>query len=387
MNAVAKIDRLIEITGTPPERREIARKNYQRLLEQQGEQAIDQRLAEFQIMHEEVAAWRERRGNEQRLQKAARHEILLAFLNFLARQKLLVRRVEEQIDVLATHLDHLHVSGNVIDLPGIEAKIREAGSLLGSTAAVSPVLAPLSSPSEFMAYFGRVIDAMSGKVPTTSLDAYSNRMEEVSRLMAGPGKWTPVLTYARRIDTYQAISGLGRIAAYANDFLPDAIFALNLGGAAVGAFVKNHLHLSVPVIPLSSNSRGIDLPINVQMPARISRPLVVDSIARSGGSIGKAFDWIAEHYPNSQPRATTIAASLEAIEHVGQACLLTANPTEDRAIELPYNARAGFAIKELDSGSVYVFGAGASAPEDRLVLPTEILNKVVAEQARFFSDP
>ena len=75
---------------------------------------------------------------------------------------------------------------------------------------------------------------------------------------------------------------------------------------------------------------------------------------------------------------------MDAIELVGQACLLTSNPMEHGAIELPYDPHAGFAIETLGRYTVYVFGANATSPENRLVVSTDIVDKLVAEQGRLF---
>ncbi|WP_035658031.1 hypothetical protein, partial [Bradyrhizobium sp. STM 3809] len=111
MTASAKIEQLLELTGTPPERRAGARKNYNSLVEREGEQAIDQRIAEFEAMHSQVTAWRESRrpaaaaSADVRQPTKARHDAgsnvaAPAFLNILAREKLLARRLEGYIDAL-----------------------------------------------------------------------------------------------------------------------------------------------------------------------------------------------------------------------------------------------------------------------------------------------
>src|SRR5262245_47766499 len=56
MGPEAKIEHLIEITGTPKSRRALARSNYMNLLETEGEKAIDDRIAEFEAMHREGQA-------------------------------------------------------------------------------------------------------------------------------------------------------------------------------------------------------------------------------------------------------------------------------------------------------------------------------------------
>jgi DNA-binding protein HU-beta len=69
MNLRQKIDQLLEITGTPPDKRDLARKNYERLAQEKGEKAIDARVAEFTAMEKDVAAWR--RDREARVQRKA----------------------------------------------------------------------------------------------------------------------------------------------------------------------------------------------------------------------------------------------------------------------------------------------------------------------------
>jgi DNA-binding protein HU-beta len=73
MNLPQKIEQLLEITGTPPDKRDLARKNYARLAQEKGEGVIDARLSEFRAMHRDVAAWRRRRaaGIEEEVDEAA----------------------------------------------------------------------------------------------------------------------------------------------------------------------------------------------------------------------------------------------------------------------------------------------------------------------------
>ncbi len=394
MTAGAKIEQLLELTGTPPERRAGARKNYNSLVEREGEQAIDQRIAEFEAMHSQVTAWRESRrpaaaaataSADVRQPTRTRHDVgshvaAPAFLNMLAREKLLARRLEGYIDALMVHVDHLWASQRLADIDQIATLGREAGFLTIEPA--NPFGTNRLFSARTSANLVRLIEALADKGPSNAEHSLFEKIEDLVRSIESA---SPVLAI-RRIDTDQTLSGLGRIAAFANDLVPDAIFTLNRGGASVGRFVKEYLRLDIPVIPLEGDSTGVRLASSFIGPPVLFKPLVIDDVARSGRTVAQAFDWIGQNYPSAAPRATTIAASLDAIELVGQACLLTSNPMEHGAIELPYDPHAGFAIETLGRYTVYVFGANATSPENRLVVSTDIVDKLVAEQGRLFAE-
>ncbi len=61
MSKTQKIEKLLEITGCPGDKLELARRNYERLAESDGEGALDARIAEFEDINRQVRNWREAR--------------------------------------------------------------------------------------------------------------------------------------------------------------------------------------------------------------------------------------------------------------------------------------------------------------------------------------
>lgn len=388
MNASSKIDRLLEITGTPPERREVARKNYSRLVQREGERALDTRLAEFEAMQGDIAVWREQRTQPlvaaKPLTAAAREASSLGSL--LVREKLAARRLQERIDIVSTRLDRLLINKGSIEFDRINKMVRDAGLLLGLRQA-SQLDTTFTSASDIFGYFTRIYDAIAGRTQLDLMMSYANKIEDfLNQIEDGSaGSAAHLAVRSSRIDTDQAISGLGRMAAYVVGFVPDAIVTLNEGGAAIGTFIQTHLNLDIPIIALKGNSRGLTPLSGMSIPGSFARLLVIDDVARSGGTVSTAFAWIAQRYPDATLRAATIAASLDAIELIGEGVLVTPNPTDDPSVTLPYDPHAGFAVREQNDSRLYIFGADATAPKDRLVVPVEIVDKVVAEQERIFA--
>lgn len=57
----AKIEKLLRLTGTPPDKRALAVANYERLLASDGEPALDARIKDIETAAAEVRAWRSAR--------------------------------------------------------------------------------------------------------------------------------------------------------------------------------------------------------------------------------------------------------------------------------------------------------------------------------------
>jgi hypothetical protein len=153
-----------------------------------------------------------------------------SLVNLLIREKLLARRLEGH--VLATRLDHLRSSKNITDLDQIDKKTRDIGMLLGLKQA-SQLAIGFSPYFDFVRYLTGIFDAITGRPQVDSLVSYANKIEELlTQIEKSDGVLASALhSVSSRIDTDQAILGLGRMAAYVTGFAPDAIFTLNEGGA------------------------------------------------------------------------------------------------------------------------------------------------------------
>jgi hypothetical protein len=59
----SKINRLLQLTGTPPDKQILARDNYLRLYTEQGAGELDKRIKEFEEMNQRVDGWHRSRFN------------------------------------------------------------------------------------------------------------------------------------------------------------------------------------------------------------------------------------------------------------------------------------------------------------------------------------
>jgi hypothetical protein len=393
MSTHPKIMQLLDITGTPPDRRDLAIRNYTRLLNAQGETALDSRISQFRQMQTDVDVWWQER------EKRSASQQWLA--DYVVRKKALVRRIQALLETLERIDGLVAVPNQGRAAPAIAWRsiVRESTVghrraffglrryMLGLRTYMHSLLSQFGHESGFIG--GASDKSERGLLQTIDLevDAIGKFLSNIREELLGASDWSKRQALANKleansVDTDRAISGFGDLALHVRQTAPDCIVALNVGGNILGEFVTEHLKLGVPVIHLFIDREG--LVVNRQsstIPQQVRRPLVIDGIARTGRTIQNAFRWIDASFPGASHHAAALAASMGAIDTIGSSCLHTPNPMLQATIKLPYDSEAGFAVIGESAARAYVFGANAHSTRDRLVVPIETINKLEAERA------
>jgi len=350
MAVMDKVERLLQLTKTPPDRLEAARSNYQRLIETHGESALDARIAEFEGIEVRLSEWKAERDTD-------RPKITLASVgpDFLVQEKLVARSLEELLERVGRLIRHQHVTRSTIQGLLVDALTERAELSAFSDVLRDSVLMDV------------LLQVREHGIPSLSI---MRRLRRAFRQKA---------TYIKpsRVDTEQTITGLSDIALYVRELDPDVIITVNPGGELIGDFLKTHLQLTTAFIALFGRHDKL-APRVEKTHCRANRPLVVDSTARSGATVKGAMQWVQDKFPGTPPNATTLAASAKAISALGSEVLFTPNPTFAPIDQLPYDTQAGFEV--MYEGTTYVFGATAEQ-RNQLVVPAAIISKIMMERA------